>query len=45
MTLPDRFQEHDTPARMYAEAGLDAAGIGAVVRSLLAQSGTTARRA
>ena len=27
MTLPDVFQEHDTPERMYAEAGLDADGI------------------
>jgi 1-deoxy-D-xylulose-5-phosphate synthase len=27
MTLPDVFQDHDTPAAMYAQAGLDAAGI------------------
>jgi 1-deoxy-D-xylulose-5-phosphate synthase len=27
MTLPDIFQEHDTPERMYAAAGLDADGI------------------
>jgi 1-deoxy-D-xylulose-5-phosphate synthase len=27
MTLPDVFQEHDTPERMYAAAGLDADGI------------------
>jgi 1-deoxy-D-xylulose-5-phosphate synthase len=27
MTLPDRFQEHDKPERMYAAAGLDAKGI------------------
>jgi 1-deoxy-D-xylulose-5-phosphate synthase len=32
MRLPDRFQEHDSPARQYAEAGLDAAGI---VRTVL----------
>jgi 1-deoxy-D-xylulose-5-phosphate synthase len=27
MTLPDRFQNHDTPDRQYIEAGLDAGGI------------------
>ncbi len=27
MTLPDRFQDHGKPDEMYAEAGLDAAGI------------------
>ncbi len=27
MTLPDEFQDHDTPAAMYAKAGLDAKGI------------------
>jgi len=27
MRLPDIFQEHDNPAKQYAEAGLDAAGI------------------
>src|ERR1700689_72506 len=27
MTLPDKFQEHDKPDRMYAAAGLDAKGI------------------
>jgi 1-deoxy-D-xylulose-5-phosphate synthase len=27
MVLPDRFIEHDKPERMYADAGLDAAGI------------------
>ncbi len=27
MTLPDVFQEHDKPERMYAAAGLDAKGI------------------
>ncbi|MCB1556369.1 MAG: 1-deoxy-D-xylulose-5-phosphate synthase [Alphaproteobacteria bacterium] len=27
MTLPDRFQDHDTPDRQYAEAGLTAATI------------------
>ena len=27
MTLPDAFQDHDKPERMYAAAGLDAKGI------------------
>jgi 1-deoxy-D-xylulose-5-phosphate synthase len=27
MTLPDRYQDHDKPERMYAEAGLDAKSI------------------
>jgi 1-deoxy-D-xylulose-5-phosphate synthase len=27
LRLPDTFQEHDNPAKQYAEAGLDAAGI------------------
>ncbi len=27
MTLPDTFQDHDTPEKMYAEAGLNADGI------------------
>ena len=31
MVLPDRFIDHDKPERMYAEAGLDAAGIVAKV--------------
>jgi len=31
MMLPDRFIEHEKPERMYAEAGLDAAGIVAKV--------------
>jgi 1-deoxy-D-xylulose-5-phosphate synthase len=31
MTLPDTFQEHDKPERMYAQARLDAAGIVAKV--------------
>ncbi len=34
MTLPDAFQEHDKPERMYAAAGLDAKGI--VARALAA---------
>ena len=35
MTLPDAYQEHDSPAKMYAEAGLDAAGIVRKVRDAL----------
>ncbi|TNC04171.1 1-deoxy-D-xylulose-5-phosphate synthase, partial [Methylobacterium terricola] len=31
LTLPDSYQDHDTPERMYAEAGLDAASIVKVV--------------
>jgi 1-deoxy-D-xylulose-5-phosphate synthase len=27
LRLPDRYQEHEAPAKQYAEAGLDAAGI------------------
>jgi 1-deoxy-D-xylulose-5-phosphate synthase len=27
MVLPDTFIDHDTPATMYAKAGLDAKGI------------------
>ena len=34
MVLPDRFIDHNTPAAMYAEAGLDAAGIVAKVFSV-----------
>jgi len=34
MTLPDVFQEHDKPERMYAAAGLDAKGI--VTRAIAA---------
>jgi 1-deoxy-D-xylulose-5-phosphate synthase len=27
LVLPDMFQDHDTPAAMYAQAGLDSKGI------------------
>ena len=37
MVLPDRFIDHDKPERMYAEAGLDAAGIVAKVFEALGQ--------
>ncbi len=35
MTLPDTFIDHDKPEKMYADAGLDAAGIVAKVLSAL----------
>jgi deoxyxylulose-5-phosphate synthase len=34
MTLPDQFIDHDTPAAMYARAGLDAKAIAAKVLGL-----------
>lgn len=36
MTLPDRFQNHDTPARQYEEAGLTARRIEQKISTLLA---------
>ena len=42
MTLPDRFQEHDTPDRQYEEAGLTAPAI--VETALLALGRDTAAR-
>ena len=38
MTLPDIFQDQDTPERMYAEAGLDADGIVLTALSALGRS-------
>jgi 1-deoxy-D-xylulose-5-phosphate synthase len=35
LTLPDAFQEHDKPERMYAEAGLDARSIAAAAINAL----------
>jgi 1-deoxy-D-xylulose-5-phosphate synthase len=35
LTLPDEYQEHDTPDRMYAQAGLDAPSIVKTVQDLL----------
>ena len=35
LTLPDRFIDQDSPAKMVAEAGLDADGIAASVFKLL----------
>ena len=37
LTLPDRFIEQDAPARMYAAAGLDAAGIAAAALAALGE--------
>jgi 1-deoxy-D-xylulose-5-phosphate synthase len=39
MVLPDRFLDHDTPERMYAEAGLDAAAIVAKAFETLGKDG------
>ncbi len=44
LTLPDVFQEHGKPAAMYAEAGLDAAGIVRTVETALGPA-SAARRA
>ena len=35
MTLPDIFIDHDTPGKMYAQAGLDASGIFQKIKSVL----------
>ena len=35
LTLPDSFQDHDKPEKMYADAGLDAAGIVRAVEAAL----------
>ncbi|MEH3116105.1 MAG: 1-deoxy-D-xylulose-5-phosphate synthase [Methylorubrum populi] len=35
LTLPDAYQDHDKPERMYAEAGLDADGIRNAVRDAM----------
>ena len=37
MVLPDVFQDHDKPERMYATAGLDAAGIVAKALAVLGE--------
>ncbi|GLS45758.1 1-deoxy-D-xylulose-5-phosphate synthase [Methylobacterium brachythecii] len=42
MTLPDSFQDHDKPEKMYAEAGLDAGGIIATVKAALPQQDSRA---
>jgi 1-deoxy-D-xylulose-5-phosphate synthase len=43
MVLPDLYQEHDKPERMYAQAGLDAAGIVAKVFEALGQDASTSK--
>ena len=43
MTLPDRFIEHDTPQRQYADAGLDAKAIVATALAALGQATSQAR--
>ncbi len=45
MTLPDRFIDQDAPARQYAEARLDRAGIVATVLAAMGRSEPAARRA
>jgi len=35
LTLPDTYQDHNTPDAMYREAGLDAASIAQTVRDIL----------
>jgi 1-deoxy-D-xylulose-5-phosphate synthase len=37
LTLPDIFQDHDKPEAMYAQAGLDAAGIVRTIEAALGQ--------
>ncbi|RMD93069.1 MAG: 1-deoxy-D-xylulose-5-phosphate synthase [Alphaproteobacteria bacterium] len=44
LTLPDRFIEHDTPARMVAQAGLDAVGIERAVLAVLGVADMRAQR-
>jgi 1-deoxy-D-xylulose-5-phosphate synthase len=45
MVLPDRYQDHDKPETMYAEAGLDARGIVAKVQAALGGAGAAAASA
>jgi 1-deoxy-D-xylulose-5-phosphate synthase len=42
MVLPDIFQDHDTPERMYAQAGLDANGIVAAALNALGRESEAA---
>ncbi|MGY2050641.1 1-deoxy-D-xylulose-5-phosphate synthase, partial [Methylobacterium sp. JK268] len=44
LTLPDAYQDHDTPERLYAEAGLDAAAIVKTVQSVLPDEPRAAKR-
>ena len=43
MTLPDIFQDQDTPEKMYAQAGLDADGIVRAALNALGRSSEAAR--
>ena len=43
MTLPDLFQEHDKPERMYETAALDAASIVRKALDTLGQSASARR--
>ena len=43
MTLPDRFVDHANPDKMYADAGLDSAGIVRAVFAALGKSAQAAR--
>jgi 1-deoxy-D-xylulose-5-phosphate synthase len=43
MVLPDTYIEHDKPERMYAQAGLDAAGIVAKVMDAIGQDAVSAK--
>ncbi|KLK93194.1 1-deoxy-D-xylulose-5-phosphate synthase [Microvirga vignae] len=45
MVLPDTYQDHDKPERMYAKAGLDAAGIVTKVFEALGQEESRKARA
>ena len=45
MTLPDIFQDHDTPEKMYQQAGLDADGIVATVLNALGRGEEAVRAA
>ena len=43
MTLPDRFIDHDTPAKQYEQAGLDAKHIARVALTALGRAEQSAR--
>ena len=43
LTFPDRFNDHARPEKMYADAGLDAAGIVRTVFAALGQRAHAAR--
>lgn len=45
MCLPDIFQDHDSPARMYQQAGLDAVAIADVVRRVVKSASSKRKQA